>query len=60
MLEKCPACNGRKQVMKLGMILGDCTECSALGHVKSIPDLPTEPVKEVTRKARKALDDKEV
>lgn len=31
---RCPGCLGRKQVLKLGSMLGDCTQCKATGKIK--------------------------
>lgn len=30
---RCPGCLGRKQVLKMGAMLGDCTQCKATGKI---------------------------
>lgn len=32
---RCPACRGRKQVEKLGGVVGDCNTCKAEGKIKA-------------------------
>ncbi len=34
-LVRCPACRGRKQVEKLGGMLGECNTCKGVGQIKS-------------------------
>jgi ssDNA-binding Zn-finger/Zn-ribbon topoisomerase 1 len=36
MLVECPACRGRKKVMKIGMSEGDCNQCRGTGKVSPV------------------------
>ncbi len=42
-LIRCPSCRGRKQVEKLGGVLGDCNTCKGEGKIKGI-DRPLPPM----------------
>lgn len=42
-LIRCPSCRGRKQVEKLGGVLGDCNTCQGKGKIKSC-DKPLPPM----------------
>lgn len=33
MAQRCPVCNGSKQVLGLGNMLNDCDNCDAVGYV---------------------------
>lgn len=35
-LIRCPSCRGRKQVEKLGGVLGDCNTCVGSGKIKQV------------------------
>ncbi len=35
MIQKCPSCKGSKKVMRLGMVMQDCEQCSGAGQVKT-------------------------
>lgn len=34
MLERCPACRGKKEVMGAGMIYHKCKTCLGVGHIE--------------------------
>lgn len=42
-LVRCPSCRGRKQVEKLGGVLGDCNTCLGKGKIK-LCDKPLPPL----------------
>ena len=46
MLGTCPSCLGKKQVMKIGMVYGDCDTCSGKGKVSqtSVVDAALRPI----------------
>jgi hypothetical protein len=48
MAQRCPICNGSKQVLSLGNMLKDCDNCEAIGYVaEKIEEEPKE-IKKIT------------
>ncbi len=35
MIERCPKCTGKKQIMGLGAMIVECPRCDGIGHVKA-------------------------
>lgn len=38
-LRRCEACQGRKEVMKMGAIRGKCPSCKGIGWVNAVPEV---------------------
>ncbi len=53
MTERCPACKGAKQVMRLGMIYRDCENCVGTGRIKKREELIIPSVTEPTHELLK-------
>lgn len=59
----CPSCGGRKQVMKLGMVMGQCGNCHGVGRV-SKPEpiaekLIPKPISEIFEEAKNDFQTKQ-